>query len=396
MFNTPLWAQTIGAVALLETVKRQSDMPFIRFLAQIRWGEINQHDAQHFIATHTHTEDEVPDSAMFLFATNDEADARNALKLATLPGPDIFFYMMQLARRTSKNTNKREQFDGTLARHRRQVTLRLGARARIWSNYDVGRGIVNGRQCEVVGLVPITIASIVPNKRSLDDRVPVEMAHDPFEMRSRYHDSLLRKSMNYNYTLLSGYGFELLWTGDNDCVELVMKGGDTSVYQCDELHPLAVSRTGSSVHRYHRAQGEAQGTNLDYDEHQFNATRAFCVAVHFLDFPVTEIHVLSPVLCTRSEQIRGNTQPMITQMQMPLVPGYASTVHASQGLTLKTVAISLNHLHDPSLPYVALTRAVAASSTHLVGGLGLEHMRPDPLVICYYKYLRKARKMINP
>lgn len=396
-FCTPLWSQTFGAAVLLEEIQRQSDERFMRFLGQVRWGQLNQHDAMHFVRSHTTTGDQVPDSAMWLFATNDEASAHNALKLAMLPRPDIYFFMVQLARLVETASEKadvihgeREQCDGELPKHRSQATLRLNARCRLWSNYRVDVGIANGTQCEFVGLVPIGAASVTNQQRQ---RRAVALAPDVYSVQNRYRDCFLKKQPEvFNYTLLESNAFAIEWTGDNDTVELIMKPGDSSVYQVDQVHPLQLSAQASAVHKYSRPAGAARGTNLDYAEHEANATRGFCVAVRFYHLPQTDIYILPPVLSTRTEQIRGKDRPLITQMQIPLIPGYASTVHAAQGLTLESVAISLSRLQDPALPYVAMTRATTDHALFFVGESGLTYIVPDQKVVALARTLRAQRR----
>lgn len=388
-FATPLWAQAMGNAVLLEEIQRQSDAQFIRFLSNVRWGEINGRDAMEFVATHSTHYDGVPDSAMFLFSTNDEASNHNALKLAMLPGPDIHFCMMQLAR-TADDGSGREQLDGELPKHRAEASLRLGARARIWSNYNVSLGISNGTQCELVGLVPVGQASVLNNARQSK---PVKIHDSVRAIQEHYKNAVLHyDSARYDYQLMDSSAFSLEWTGDNNTVHLIMKPGDSSVHQVEGIHPLELAPTESTVKKYHRPEGAARGTNLNYAENRQNATRGFCVAVRFYHRPHNEIYILPPVLSTRTEQLHGKTRPLITQVQLPLVPGYASTVHSAQGLTLESVAISLTRMQDPALPYVAMTRATTSQALYFVGEAGLKSVEPDQKVVALSRILRRAKQ----
>lgn len=385
-FLSPLWAQTFGYTALLERIQRQTDAPFIRFLTQLRWNQINQHDAYRFVTEHTKDPGAVPYGTMFLYSTNAEADRRNAEMMQRLVGPDIHFSMLQLARKMADGSGEREQHDGDLKDHRKLTSLRIGARARIWCNYDTTQGITNGTQCELVGLVPITELSYATSFGVFN----AQMAIDPAEMRNKYKHLIINESQRMQCKLLCTRAFDIAWTGEDMGISLHMKSGTESVYQCDRLHPLAMSPETSSVHKYGRDPGAARGTNLDYDEHADNALRCFCPVVRFFHIP-NELFVLSPVMNTRSEQRSGKEIPIITQVQVPLIPGYASTVHAAQGLTLESVAISLQYAMDPALPYVALTRATNAASIYLVGNLDFASMRPDTDVILYYGHLKRDR-----
>lgn len=389
-FCTPLWAQAFAAAVQLDTLHRQSDGEFMKFLTDVRWGDLNQRAAMRFVAPRTIGSDDVPESAMFLFATNKEANDHNVSKLAKLPGPDIVFSMIQRGRKCDDDPLAREQCDGALPVHRAQATLRLGARARLWSNFDVERGIVNGTQCELVGLVPIGAVSVSHQNKP---RTVAPMANSPDDARRAFADSLLRvdRSGRTQYTLLNSSAFELAWTGDNDSVELIMKSGNSSVYQADGEHPLSLDAADSTVHKYSRAEGATRGRYLDYGEHHTNATRSFCVAVRFFHLDHHEIFILPPVLSTRTEQVAGKERPLISQMQIPLIAGYGCTVHAAQGLTLDAVAIDVSRRLDPALAYVALTRARNADLVYFVGESGLHNSRPDGNVVALSRLLTRQK-----
>lgn len=393
-FCTPLWAQVFSTAVQLDTLHRQSDGEFMRFLTDVRWGDMNQRAAMQFVAPRTIGSEDVPESAMFLFATNKEANDHNVSKLAKLPGPDIVFSMIQRGRKRDDDPLSREQCDGALPVHRAQATLRLGARARLWANFDVDRGIVNGTQCELVGLVPIGAVSVAHHNKP---RTAAPIANSPDDARRVFAESLLRidRSGRTQYTLLNSSAFELAWTGDNDSVELIMKAGNGSVYQADNEHPLSLGAEDSSVHKYARAEGATRGRHLDYGEHHTNATRSCCVAVRFFHLDRNEIFILPPVLSTRTEQVAGKERPLISQMQIPLIAGYGCTVHAAQGLTLDAVAIDVSRTLDRALAYVALTRARNADLVYFVGESGLHNSRPDSNVVALSRLLTRQKTNAN-
>lgn len=386
VFKTPLWAQTLRNVACLSKVKRQTDVPFIRFLEDIREGTVNQADAAFFLNGHTIQEQRVPESAMFLFSTNDEADQYNATRLVRLGGSEAHFHMIQACRLIDKDGLTREEHEGEVPKHRCSLTVRRGALARLWNNFSVENGITTGRACRIVGLVPITEASI----GAADGTVP--LAYEPYELMRKYSDLLVDKNgMAYNYHLLPGHGFDLAWSGDHGGVNLIMKSTGDSVYHEERKHPLQLDRSVSTVHKYVREDGMNKGTNLDYEESAENATRCFCLAVSFPHLPPTDVYVLSPIIRTRHEQRRGKNVAINSQLMMPLVLGWASTVHSAQGLSLDSVAISLRSILDNALMYVALSRAVASDSLYIVGDFPLHRNRPDPHVLDYYAEIKRSR-----
>ena len=386
-FCTPLWAQTFGHAVQLEKLHRQNDVPLMRVLTQVRWGEINQRDLFDLITARTVPQEKVPKNAMFLFATNQEARDHNARMLAEMPGPDIFFCMTQLARRSPGDPDHREQYDGEMPKHRCETTLRIGADVRIWSNYDVRRGIANGTQCKLKGLVPIGEIGIG------EDCHPVEQTPALAAMKERYDGLTIRcNNPRYTYELLDHGAFSLSFTGDNDAVCLAMKPHLTSVYGTERIHPFDEDIIkASTVHKYVRREGASRGRNLDYAETPFNATRAYCTAVTLNHRPATEIFILPPVMLTRSQHHRGVQYPLISQVQMPLIPAYASTVHAAQGLSLDAVAVCLTRLQDPALPYVAMSRATSTAGLFFVGSCGLEHHRADQNVVALARLLRPKK-----
>lgn len=386
VFKTPLWWQAVANVPYMRIVERQSDRQFAAFLNAVRWGAPNQADVVSFTRRHLYTVDKVPLQAMYLFAKNDDADAHNTSMMIRLDGPDLFFCVAQRSR-LAGDKRTREEHDGELPKHRREVTVRRGARIRLVSNFSVPLGIINGTQAELVDLVPIT--DIAVQRRQQSGGVVIEprkLAYDPDEMVQRYCPAQRPYSGIDGVTLLPGGGFQLEWSGNHGGVRLVMASGD-SVYHEENLHPLECERTESSVHKYHRADGASRGSNHNYDEHPDSLTRFFCPVVRVASRE--ELFVLAPVLRTRYEQRRGHNVPVNSQLMTPIVPGYAGTVHSAQGLTLDSVAIHLNAMMDPALPYVALSRATTADGVYLTAPLPFERMAPTPDITRLYKQLEK-------
>lgn len=425
VFATPLWHQTVGRVAYMVTVKRQRDLPFAQLLDQLRWGRFNDASWAAFLKART-VEDErsVPENAMCLYAKNSEANGRNAEKIAQLPGPDLVFTMTQMSRKSGEGLSSREMITGSLAKERSQVTMRVGAMGRLTRNFDTRSGIVNSALFRLVGLVPIesiqvswrtsspttnrddaTQTSIDSWVTAADDRndTPTDgtivksatLAHelDP-ATRALYQpavDAASRACGSQLPRLLNGCGFSMEHSGNGGIVLTSCGTRDSSVYASEKVHPFAVPRDVSAVHRYTRGDSEKRGKNTDYEEPEVNLTRHFCAVVHFLRQPAGVHHVIPPAAFTLSE-FRGKNIPLITQVQTPFIAAYASTVHSAQGLSLDSMATKITSRLDPALVYVALTRATSAEGLYIIGSLPLNRCRPPPEVSILYKAYNEARK----
>ena len=78
----------------------------------------------------------------------------------------------------------------------------------------------------------------------------------------------------------------------------------------------------------------------------------------------------------------GDDEPfsLLSRTQIPLVAGWALTVHKAQGMTLSRVIVNLRHSFEPGQDYVALSRAESLAGLK-VEGLPKEHRAPNKQVI---------------
>ncbi|EHK16881.1 uncharacterized protein TRIVIDRAFT_139619, partial [Trichoderma virens Gv29-8] len=65
----------------------------------------------------------------------------------------------------------------------------------------------------------------------------------------------------------------------------------------------------------------------------------------------------------------GDKEPysLLHRTQIPLLPGWAMSVHRSQGMTLDRVIVDLSHAFEEGQVYVALSRATSLHGLKVVG-----------------------------
>jgi len=405
VFQTPLWAQLVPWTVNLTHTQRQRDAKFVAWLMRIRYGTMIEYDAVRFYADHYCEEARVPDSAMFLYATHAEAKKRNQIKRELLPGNDLVFSMTQLQRMGSDG--ERETHDGPLDKHRRKLTLRMGAKCRLTCNYgDPGRGFVNGALCELVALCridEITVTATSSTGQPEGPRVVTQTSAVPLapDIESAMRANLFsaRLPAGSDIRLLDGRGMSLEWSGDGGVrLSLVKTGDGGSVYAAENTHPFHCDPSLSRVKKYHKADGASRGKNLFHEEASPNLLRHYCPVVRFAHTATAQnapYYVLPPALFTRAELVHGAERALVTQAQLPLVLAYASTIHSAQGLTLDAVALSAPVVMEPALIYVALTRAISANAVYITGPLALWQCTPNRAVVMFYRMLTRMRELAD-
>ncbi len=66
---------------------------------------------------------------------------------------------------------------------------------------------------------------------------------------------------------------------------------------------------------------------------------------------------------------------VIARTQIPLLPAWAITIHKSQGMTLERAVVNLEHIFEPQMAYVALSRVRSLKGLSVVCHMGLKTLQ---------------------
>ena len=89
--------------------------------------------------------------------------------------------------------------------------------------------------------------------------------------------------------------------------------------------------------------------------------------------------------CTTSEHGKDEPYSLLSRTQVPLIAGWAITIHKSQGMTLDFVTMDLGNCFEPGQAYVALSRARSLEKMLVTSLPGEHRLRPDPTVSDFMK-----------
>ena len=99
------------------------------------------------------------------------------------------------------------------------------------------------------------------------------------------------------------------------------------------------------------------------------------------DFPLPIVEFENgercPVYPVCQDTELGDPPPfsVVARTQIPLLPAWAITIHKSQGMTLEKVVVNLDHIFEPQMAYVALSRARSLQGLKVVSDVGLEALQ---------------------
>jgi ATP-dependent DNA helicase PIF1 len=114
-----------------------------------------------------------------------------------------------------------------------------------------------------------------------------------------------------------------------------------------------------------------------FEEHQITSwaqqqTTAFLLPVVRFENDVQQI--VYPV-CQDTEL--GDPPPfsVVARTQIPLLPAWAITIHKSQGMTLEKAVVNVEHIFEPQMAYVALSRVRSLEGLKVVSNVSLETLQ---------------------
>lgn len=73
----------------------------------------------------------------------------------------------------------------------------------------------------------------------------------------------------------------------------------------------------------------------------------------------------------------GDSPPfsVIARTQTPLLPAWAITIHKSQGMTLARAVMKFEHIFEPQMAYMALSRVRSLQGLKVVCKMGLKMLQ---------------------
>ena len=84
--------------------------------------------------------------------------------------------------------------------------------------------------------------------------------------------------------------------------------------------------------------------------------------------------------CTINELGDFKPYSLLSRTQMPLMAGWAMTIHKAQGMTLSRVEVDLAKVFEVEQEYVAYSRARSLQGLKVVNLSRLKNRKPDPQV----------------
>ncbi|RYP73819.1 hypothetical protein DL771_003397 [Monosporascus sp. 5C6A] len=312
-FQSEVWDNADFAHVELRQVHRQAGDPlFIEILNRVRSGALTHHDVMVLTDPSRKTKDLT--NAVRLYPTRSEVAQYNTDKLRELNTPphqfvarDSFHWNQPFHPHLRSHGERRA--DGTLAalrEHRYEPFLRLkvGMPVVLLSNISISKGLVNGSQGVVIDFAPVDGG-----------------------------DLLLRRKK--------------------------FKAGPKSVYVSDIIDD-ELFQYATSTHPVKALPVVRFDNGVDkviYPECSHHEIGNETLSVE------TELDTYSRDM---DEFLRRPQPSVLCRTQIPLIPGWAMSIHKAQGMTLGKVIVDLTRAFAEGQVYVALSRARS------LGGLKIE------------------------
>ena len=135
--------------------------------------------------------------------------------------------------------------------------------------------------------------------------------------------------------------------------------------------------------------------NLDPDAGLVNGSRGVVTDAHHprgveVAFACGLTKVMTPHTWTRDRELGDGNEPITVEVkQIPLILGWATTVHRAQGMTLDCVEVDLGpNVFSPGMGYVALSRVRTLESLSFLN-FHPKAVYCKPIVNDYYRYIQE-------
>jgi ATP-dependent DNA helicase PIF1 len=368
-FFSPVWLQlNLHVITLSTKFRQQSDTSFQSVLDAVREAKLEQ---EHIAALQqcVRRQDQIDDSYVRLYGSNREVDARNLQcfsflsprlgELVTDDKPMLCYNAMDLKSSKAASINLG---DGRFAT---SIPLKIGTKTMLLSNLNVRAGLVNGAAGVVTGfLSPVEAITMV--KGVFDGRRTQQINLVAEQLMARAGIQSYAAAIRMLDCMTSRTFYGSLRNRDNRSAPLTLEGIYSTSQVTDLLQVSGCPMTPERALALTLEEWQAQPLN------------------HALRFPV--IHFETPTAAGQSsihllatpgkEEWYAGDDVIASRVQVPVRHAWAMTVHKSQGLTIRRLAVDMNKFFAPGQAYVALSRGVSLE------GLALTNFHPKSVFSC--------------
>lgn len=369
-FFSPVWQQlNLNVVTLATKFRQQSDTSFQSVLDAVREAKLEQEHIDALQQCVRRHQDAIDDSYVRLYGSNREVDAYNLQcfsflsprlgELVTDDKPMLLYNAMDLKSSKAASINLN---DGRLAQ---TIPLKIGTKAMLLTNLNVRAGLVNGAVGVVTGFLnPVEALTLVRGVYEGRRTQKINLVAEQLMSRAGIQSPAAAVRMLDCMTCRTFFGS--LRNRDNRHAPVTLEGVYTTSQITDLLQVSGCPMTPERALSLTLEEWQAQSLN------------------HALRFPV--IHFETPTAVGQSsihllgtpgkEEWYAGEDVIASRVQVPVRHAWAMTVHKSQGLTIRRLAVDMSKFFAPGQAYVALSRGVS------LDGLALTNFHPKSVFSC--------------
>lgn len=296
-FQSPAWAALQLVNVELKHVHRQADAVFTRILRNVRLGVELTDDEENALLNYNEHLDH--DAAIKLMPHRKVVDSINAYHMDQLQAIPRKYRCIDAFDRQPRHTEYLDlDASEQLKDHRypHELELKTGMKVLLTANLDLPAGLANGSSGTIIGFVPM---------RSY------ETALSPLATKRPQEDEEEEEEEDHHHQTFPP-------AGSHHAHQQIM----TSRF-----------RAAQSPHQWYPIVKFLSPNNSQ------NLTRVI------------------PAHCSITELGEDSPYSLLSRTQIPLIAGWAITIHKSQGMTLDQVVVNLDQCFAPGHAYVALSRA---------------------------------------